>query len=289
MRKRYVFAPVRALSVEIRGQDGGYEGEISGRYLSYAPESFWIDDCALLSGQEDGLLLLRAFVTLLQEVRGENILWLYDREGSGELPTEEDARLSLAWGAARLLGGYEVRRFFHGRINRVELSRDLAGKSCLRCFDAESLAREGFAVRSFADCGSLAAELPQICAGEQEAARFFPEAVGRFDPHLAFFALQEGQPAGWVYLSEEGEDLSLSHFFVREKFRGLASSGAKLLTFLAKEVMLPRYRTLEFQVRDNAPSIDRMCHRIFGEPKPVRLIYRIEISRKEQNHEIQGT
>ena len=269
MRKRYLFSTERTLRVAVRSETGAYVGAVSGQYLIDAPDVFVIEDVAISGEHAEGSLLCRALFELLLAAKARRVEWPYEIPGDADAGEPDcDPRLRVLRAAAQFLSGYETERIWYGDDYRVEMADALAHAAAReraeRYFPETELARDGYSFASFAEAGSLAAELPTLCAGEATAARFFPASMGAFDPAMAFFILKDGEAAGWIYLHEDKETLCFSRFYVREKYRA-EKIGPKLMLHLARTLLLPgRYRSFCFLAKEDTASILRVVSRLVG-------------------------
>ena len=289
MRKRYLFSTERTVRVAVRSETGAYVGTVSGQYLVDAPDVFVIGDTAILEEHAEGSLLCRALFELMAAAKAWRVEWPYEIPGDADPgEPERDPRLRVLRAAAQFMPGYETERIWYGDDYRVEMAAALAHATAReraeRYFSEAELARDGYSFASFAEAGSLAAELPALCAGEAEAARFFPAAMGAFDPAMAFFIRKDGEAAGWMYLREEEETLYFSRFYVREKYRA-EKLGPKLMLHLTRAVLLKgNYRAFCFLAKEDTASILRVVSRLVG-ADAVKLesrLFKVVAERKEK-------
>ena len=290
MRKRYLFSTERTLRVAVRSETGACVGAVSGQYLVDAPDVFVIEDVAISGEHAEGSLLCRALFELLLAAKARRVEWPYEIPGDADAGEPDcDPRLRVLRAAVQFLSGYETERIWYGDDYRVEMADALAHATAReraeRYFPEAELARDGYSFASFAEAGSLAAELPTLCAGEATAARFFPASMGAFDPAMAFFILKDGEAAGWIYLHEDKETLYFSRFYVREKYRA-EKIGPKLMLHLARTLLLPgRYRSFCFLAKEDTASILRVVSRLVGADAVKRELrfYKIVANRKEES------
>ncbi len=289
MRKRYLFSAERTLRVAVRSETGAFVGTVSGRYLVDAPDVFVIEDAVIREEHAEGSLLCRALFELLTAAKARRVEWPYEIPGDADAgEPERDPRLRVLRAAAQFLSGYETERIWYGDEYRVEMADALARATTReraeRYFPEAELARDGYSFASFAETGSLAADLPALCAGEEAAARYFPAAMGAFDPAMAFFILKDGEAAGWIYLHADEETLHFSRFYVREKYRD-EKIGPKLMLHLTRTLLLPgRYRSFRFLVKEDTASILRVVSRLVGAGalKREAWLYKIVAEQKEE-------